>query len=377
MYYRLVLLVLVMMAQPNNLYAEMYKWIDQNGIVRYSNVAPPSSSQQVETTKEINEGKMDGATRITNEQIENAKNNISNRRTFPIDLSGTIVDSQGSPVSNVKMTVKEIRSIPGTSKEKRTKRNRTVDGAFEVQCQDCSDIKLRFLADGFYPKQVSFQLTEAEIESYMFGRDGDGFRFVRQGVVVQLEESSNPVILGRVAATLDFYREDVGRVLTLKAGKPQISSKREVLKKRTLSGNYGPSMISLEAPIIMLDEIVRILKNYPPNSTSPIDIYLDFSGPQTGVIPVEVSKPTGSPRKAYRELKEAPEDGYSNRLAINPDPKENKGQYFYCRFGGLFGKGQVSSLRSGYDRNSDRTLEVGIEIYFNRGGSRNLDSLDY
>lgn len=92
---------------------------------------------------------------------------------------------------------------------------------------------------------------------------------------------------------------------------------------------------------------------------------------------MEVSKSAGSPRKAYRELKEAPEDGYSNHLTFNPDPKYNKEQYFYCRFGGLFGKGRVSSLRSGYDRNSDRTLEVGIEIYFNRGGSRNLDSLDY
>ena len=194
LYYRLVILVFILIAQPNNLFAKIYKWVDQNGIVRYSNVAPPSSSQQVETKKEISDGKMDSATSRTNEQIENAKSNLSNPRTIPINLSGTIVDSQGNPVSNVKMTVKEIRRIPGTFKEKRTKRDQMVDGVFEVQCQDCSDVKLRFLADGFYPKAVSFQLTEAEVESYMFGRDGDGFSFIRQGVIVQLEESSQPVI---------------------------------------------------------------------------------------------------------------------------------------------------------------------------------------
>ena len=188
MYYKFLILVFILIAQPNNLYAKIYKWVDQNGIVRYSNVAP-SSSQQVETTKEISEGKMDGATSRTNKQIENAKNNLSNPRTIPINLSGTIVDSQGNPVSNVKMTVKEIRSISGTFKKKRTKRDQMVDSVFEVQCQDCSDVKLRFLADGFYPKEVSFQSTEAEVESYMFGREGDGFSFIRQGVIVQLEES--------------------------------------------------------------------------------------------------------------------------------------------------------------------------------------------
>lgn len=118
----------------------------------------------------------------------------------------------------------------------------------------------------------------------MFGCEGDGFSLIRQGVVVQLEESSNPLILNRVDANLDFYREDVVRVHTIEADNPKISSKREVLKKRRLSGNDLPSMISLEAPITLLDELARILQNYPPNSASPIDIYLDFSGPQTGVF---------------------------------------------------------------------------------------------
>lgn len=135
-------------------------------------------------------------------------------------------------------------------------------------------------------------------------------------------------------------------------------------------------MISLEAPVTMIDEIAKILQNYPPDAASPINIYLDFSGLQTGIIPMEVSAPD-RPKKAYRELMEAPEDGYANHLVLYPDPKYNKEQYFYCRLGGLFGKGRVSCLRPGYDRNSARTLEVGIEIYFNPDGSRNLVSLDH
>ncbi len=366
----------MLILQPGNLYAKIYKWVDQDGNVKYSNVAPPSSAQEVETTKEISEPQVDGAVRITDEQIENAKRNLDSARTFPIHLSGNIVDSNSRPVSNVKMIVKEVRSIRGTFEENHTEREKKIDGAFEVQCQDCSNVSLYFLADGFYPKSVNFQLTDEEMNTFIYGKEDDGFSFVRQGLIIKLERNSNPVILGRVNAVLDLNREGFSRVLTFEAGKPHISSKQEVIKKRELSGSNVPSMISLEAPVTMIDEIVRILQNYPPDSTLPTNIYIDFSGPQTGVFPVETSEPDW-PKKAYRELKEAPEEGYSNRLSINFDPKYNKKQYFYCQFGNFFGKGQISSLGSGYDRNSDRTLAVHIEIYFNRDGNRNLDSLDH
>ena len=52
LFLKFIVLILLLITSANPLYAKMYKWVDQHGIVTYSNVAPPSSAQQVTTIKE-------------------------------------------------------------------------------------------------------------------------------------------------------------------------------------------------------------------------------------------------------------------------------------------------------------------------------------
>jgi hypothetical protein len=123
-----------------------------------------------------------------------------------------------------------------------------------------------------------------------------------------------------------------------------------------------------------LNEIVRTLYNYPSAFRAQKSIYVEFSGTDTGFIAANVS-PGGNWRDAYKEMLIAPEHGYSNKIFL--DPKNRKKQYFYCRIGGLYGKGSVSSLSANSPSSSNKTLTVTCEIYLNTAGSRNLNSINY
>jgi hypothetical protein len=52
--YRIYLLIfcLLFFGEQNSLHAEMYKWIDANGRVTYSNVTPPAAARQIEIIEE-------------------------------------------------------------------------------------------------------------------------------------------------------------------------------------------------------------------------------------------------------------------------------------------------------------------------------------
>jgi hypothetical protein len=49
--------------------AKMYKWIDENGKVSYTNVAPPSTAKNIETSKEVIENTEEKIIRIHNERL--------------------------------------------------------------------------------------------------------------------------------------------------------------------------------------------------------------------------------------------------------------------------------------------------------------------
>lgn len=49
--------------------AKMYKWIDENGTVHYTNIAPPATAKKVETSKEVIENPEAKIIRIHNEQL--------------------------------------------------------------------------------------------------------------------------------------------------------------------------------------------------------------------------------------------------------------------------------------------------------------------
>ncbi len=299
---------------------------------------------------------------------------LSSFRTVPISVSGTVIDAQGRPVREVQMTILEGRPQGNSFEISWSRRHRTIDGGFEVRCEDCADLRLRFQAEGFYPKEIGFKLTDAEAKRLLTGQDGDGFSLVRQGLIVELEPSVNPVNLDWTSVVLDVLEDGPMRVLAAEKGRVRGTIERTVFSKRQKAGGGGggPAMVALKAAPGQFEALVRKTTGYEAEA-APNAVFLEFSGGMTGVIPID--SPEGNYKTVYRSMIEAPEEGYVDHLVI--DPNSDRRQYFYCRIGDLFGKGSVSSLRAAYGRDSIRILEVGIEVYLNRDGSRNLDSLEY
>lgn len=292
----------------------------------------------------------------------------------PIIISGMVVDAMGRSLKAVEMTVIEYRREAETLESISTRRHLQVDGAFDVQCVDCSDLRLRFQASGFYPKRVAFELTEEEIKTLVLGAPPPDFAIVRRGISVEMESSGQPVRLERVNLTLDHGRDGPIQVLARDEDRPAMNFYSEVIRKRQGAGTGGgPAMIALMAEPEQFEALVEKADGPRPETKALAVAILEFSGAETGVFPVDVVG--GGPRHNYRGLKEAPESGYLPQLVLDTNTGEE--QYFYCRMGGLFGKGRVTDVRVGWDRNSNPTLEVGLEIYLNRGGGRNLNALEY
>ncbi len=65
-----ILLLILFIAIPTNLYAKMYKWVDKNGKVSYTNIAPPPTAKQVSTSREFIENPIDKENRLRKEQIQ-------------------------------------------------------------------------------------------------------------------------------------------------------------------------------------------------------------------------------------------------------------------------------------------------------------------
>ena len=78
--------------------------------------------------------------------IEQAANQ---RMRGSIRVQGVVVDTSGRPIDDVQMSFKQV-SIAGNLTESSASRGeRSVDGSFEVDCDDCSAMEATFSKDGY------------------------------------------------------------------------------------------------------------------------------------------------------------------------------------------------------------------------------------
>jgi hypothetical protein len=78
--------------------------------------------------------------------IEQAANQ---RMRGSIRVQGVVVDTSGRPINDVQMSFKQV-SIAGNMSESSTSLGeRTVDGSFELDCEDCSAMEATFSKDGY------------------------------------------------------------------------------------------------------------------------------------------------------------------------------------------------------------------------------------
>jgi len=148
---------------------------------------------------------------------------------------------------------------------------------------------------------------------------------------------------------------------------------RHAIEPKSLRAHYGSTGMP---PYLRLDPgdnaatLEAAMQAPRGRRLSLSDAYLVLVGGDGGFIPYLPFSTVES--DAYKEMKQAPADGYQRRLLIEPS-SSGPDQYFYCRIDGKYGKGRVVGLRFKFSRGRARALVAGLEISLGADGDRDLD----
>ena len=468
-YFRIVLFALLITAQADTLFAKMYKWVDQNGKVTYSNVAPPSSAQQIKTTTETSESSsqssiasvagiyrsqrhknryiildIDGSffldeeekgqhrgkykingSKITlsadngktvSETIEGDvlidrrghrwKKSLSNKQGISTSVistsstqqgkttkkvgsddpilnpslvaSGVIKDQSGQTLSEVKVRIRETFLTTDYGEHSRSRSLIVHDGNFKIACKECSAMSFRFTKEGYYSAEA-----EAGIFDDLSRLSESELIAISQGGAIPsmptVEKENMEVVLEQVHHKQSIYLRQSGAVLS---SGPDLNDMVAVLKGMIVttiplsviqakSGSSESALyIKLEPTLDNSGQIVAVPAKPRP---VPAPAILDFSHADGGIIVYHPS--TSVMNMALREMKTAPENGYASRIKV---PHLGGGEiYFYCRFNGIYGKGRISGVRFKHASRKRKGIGLGITLYLNPEGSRNLEDVRY
>jgi len=468
-YFRIILFTLLITTQADTLVAKIYKWVDQDGKVTYSNVAPPSSAQHVKTTTETGQsfsnafsasvvgiyrsqkhnnrymkldidgsfflyeeekGQHRGTYKINDRKIilslANGKTvngtiegdmlidrhgrrwrkDLSIKQkiatsTIPapstqqggttkkvrlddpilnpsLVASGMIKDQSGQTLSEVEIRVRESYLTTNYGEHNRSRSLLVHDGNFKIACKECSAMSFRFTKEGYYPANA-----EAVVFDDLSRLSESELKTISQGGAIPpmptVEKENMVVVLEQVHHKQSIHLRQSGVVLS---SGPDLNDMVAVLKGmivttmplsvvQTKSGSSErPLYIKLEPTLDNSGQLVAVPAKPRP---VPAPAILDFSHADGGVIVYHPS--TSVVNMALREMKTAPDNGYANRIKV---PHLGGGEiFFYCRFNGVYGKGRISGVRFKHASRKRKGIGLGITLYLNPDGSRNLEDVRY
>ncbi|MCP3963202.1 MAG: hypothetical protein GY719_35630 [bacterium] len=288
-----------------------------------------------------------------------------------IALSGRVEDEAGRPLERVRLKVRESRFDPDAeSFSASSTESRMVDGWFEVSCQDCDGLSLRFSKKGYYSENLELATDRSEpTEDGVIGKAGD------------VSESHLRVVLGRIEneATLVRYQSTLTSAadgpVTVAPMKRDLSAggvKLERLREIALKSNEPMRYVRLVPAVAESGALAEKAAPATPGSVArlPAPVVLDFSEAGGGVVLFRLAR--GNPRDIYRAMRTAPEEGYQESIVL--EPTKDGSYYFYCRIGDSYGKGMVGQPSFGYAVDGREVTQAYIEIRLNPDGSRNLET---
>ena len=282
-----------------------------------------------------------------------------------VDLSGRVVDSEGTPIKDVtiKYVFRKLQDVLSADEidYKRIK----VDGDFRFKESDISSVHLTFLKEGYY----------AETWSYGFHPDRrrnnpDGVERIEIEIVLEKQPPSAPLkkyqgILRTASngpiSVVEIERQGSGEAWLWKNG-----------QKRELSWPYvflvagdGPDM---PLPLVEFkSEDQRFLKKGLRRG------WIEFSdfAEGDGFVVHEQSEHFDRVEIGMRQMTEAPESGYEPRIELSVSESPPK-VYFYCKVNGKFGKGMVTGRPIIAIEEDRQVARAAILVYINPTGSRNV-----
>jgi hypothetical protein len=281
-------------------------------------------------------------------------------------MEGRVTDENGAPMVGTTMRVtKYTFSVVEPDSSERETSDQLVDGSFRAMCSHCSGLDLVFFQKGYYHTTVSGRAQDQRVAGVEC-----------QDVAVVLEKKPVAVEVTHHAGRLVF---DLG-------GRREV-----VVLGRKMTGGVklgaGKSLDSLATPFVSLVGTVapdgtlahrRMPKVAQPGDwNAPSGVRLVFSSANDGVVLYVPQKHNPLvPGEVFREMREAPETGYVNQVEFESFGPYDDGEklYFYCRVGGLYGKGFVLAPRFTRMATFDAIMS-SISIRLNPDGSRNVTTI--
>ncbi|WP_319408809.1 DUF4124 domain-containing protein [uncultured Desulfosarcina sp.] len=332
------LLLAAFLAYSFSVEAKTYRWVDENGVLRFSDTPPPGMAvEEPAAPRSKSTGDED--------PFERARASIPIR----FELNGEIVDPDGNPLTDVTMTIEEHHFPPSSFEYKTIRKKSKINKTFAVACTGCPIHSLSFRTPGYVSEEYTISASEHEEHSMMArfvavmsGKEdpggGEPFVFRRSSIRIVLHPESSfvRVILRDVQLTTG----EEGPFMVL-AGKPtelkfvpSYLIEKEKAKARDKDGPFAVILFSTENAVFS-----ELADAEEANSFHTLDIplHLELQGVEGGFLPVETT--AFKIRDKYNELEEAPENGYRKQLKIIPSQK--KSVFFYCRIGKYYGKGQL------------------------------------
>lgn len=280
-------------------------------------------------------------------------------------LAGVVVDEEGNPLEDVRVAITEGRSdISKESFSTHWERERIVNGHFSERCWGCLSLTLTFVKSGYFEERIWSDTNSADLQVVL----------MKEGLVAPLVRIGGGI-----------------------SGGPSEQLKILCVEPRT--GRHAPSTVVLRGTELFVvgsrrkDETEKTPVSAPYlYLTSPGGLGAPFeAGPRqhpTGErvegLPVSVSLCASQdgdgfaeyePRRAeshlaYREMREAPADGYRRCMPAPVWPTARPTVFFYCKFGSFYGKGEISQAHfSGF---KPGVVEAPVWLLVNPDGTRNV-----
>ncbi len=296
--------------------------------------------------------------------LERTIDGMRERIAGQIEASGTVLDADtGRPLGNVKMVATTGHFDPTKTSLRSTETTRqTVEGSFRYGCENCSDARLRFLAEGYHSQVVRLHVS-----------DGDGRPPVLRipALTVTMEAIGEAVVLtshrGQLMVGVDPSKVEVLPLTQKPIGTTTVEKARQRAQKSgdpLLYIHLRTELDEAGVPRAVAHKTNQFFKTASSAS-------LDFSTADGGVV---VYQPEGrSVEEIRREMRQAPVEGYQPTLELDPNSGETV--HFFVRIGDVYGRGSAGPPVLERTREGHRVV-VATEIHLNPDGSRNLETVE-
>ncbi len=276
-----------------------------------------------------------------------------------IHLAGRIVDENGAPVDGV--------SIGVTRHEGRFHDKFTVNRQFDLHYTNDLCIYVGFNKEGYYEGGGSYMVDE----DVPVGPDGRR-RIEQTNMVVVLRSIGGDVIVAKESRCLTFRTHGVDVGLRLRKGE----NSRATLDSATVANVFSdtlPTNSFFIKPRLVPDGLIAVTNWFVYSDSRrairrAVDPVVEMTGMSNGFVrytPLNLWPTIDN--GVWREMRDCPETGYTNRLVFGFFEKDEI--YAFFRIGGFYGKGRFIVNPVPADR---RELRILFDGAIQPDGTRNV-----